>query len=126
MSKQVQKNLIATINEYLNRFNKELDTSTNKLIEVVSYLGIGFFSGILIKKYFYYLIIILATVIATGYFCDQYNIILINWNKLHELTGISSNDTIITIFEHFSTIFKNNMACMTSLLLGFLIGYKIG
>ena len=126
MSKQVQKNLIATINEYLNRFNKELDTSTNKLIEVVSYLGIGFFSGILIKKYFYYLIIILATVIATGYFCDQYNIILINWNKLHELTGISSNDTIMTIFEHFSTIFKNNMACMTSLLLGFLIGYKIG
>ena len=126
MSKQVQKNLIANINEYLKRFNNELDTSTNKLIEVVSYLGIGFFSGILIKKYFYYLIIIISTILATCYFCDQYNIFLINWDKLHEITGISSNDTIMTIFEHFSNIFKNNMACATSLLLGFLIGYKIG
>lgn len=108
------------------KLNSDLDASAYKFVEISSYLGVGFFSGLLIKKYFHYLLIVALSVGLTIMLAEEYGLVIVNWNKIQLVTGITANDTIVTISEHFVHCFKNNMVTSVSLLLGFIIGYKVG
>jgi uncharacterized membrane protein (Fun14 family) len=108
------------------KLNKDFDHSAYRFLEIASFLGIGFFLGLLIKKYFDYFTIALVAIFVTMIFASEYGFININWTKIQIITGITGNDTIYVFVSHLTNYFKNNMATSISIMLGFVIGYKVG
>jgi uncharacterized membrane protein (Fun14 family) len=117
---------LKSVFSFFEKFNQDFDHSAYRFLEIASYLGIGFFIGLLIKKYFDYFVIGLVVIFAAVFFANEYDLITINWSKIQMITGISGNETIYVLISHITNYFKNNMATSISLMLGFVIGYKVG
>lgn len=131
MSQEINKsdwfeNILITFKKKTTDLIKSFDQKSSKLIEIASFLAIGFFSGLLLKKYFKNTLLLILAIIFFIILSNYYDLININWNRLHLITGISGNDSIASVLEHFTKYFKNNMATSLTLLIGFIIGYKIG
>ena len=119
-------NYFKSLCSYFEKLNKDFDHSAYRFLEIASFLGIGFFLGLLIKKYFDYFMIALVAIFLTMIFASEYGFININWTKIQIITGITGNDTIYLFVSHLTNYFKNNMATSISIMLGFVIGYKVG
>jgi hypothetical protein len=111
---------------FFEKFNKDFDHSAYRFLEIASIFGIGFFCGLLIKKYFDYFVIALVSLLVLIIFANEQELIIINWPKIQIVTGITGNETIYVLLSHLTNYFKNNMATSVSLMLGFFIGHKVG
>jgi uncharacterized membrane protein (Fun14 family) len=117
---------IKSVCSFFEKFNQDFDHSAYRFLEIASYLGIGFFIGLLIKKYFDYFLVALVSIFLSCFLANGYEVITINWSKIQMVTGINGNETIYVLIGHLTNYFKNNMATSISLMLGFVIGYKVG
>jgi uncharacterized membrane protein (Fun14 family) len=117
---------LKSVFSFFEKFNQDFDHSAYRFLEIASYLGIGFFLGLLIKKYFDYFVIALLAIFLSFILANWYELITINWSKIQMVTGITGNETIYVLVSHLTNYFKNNMATSISLMLGFVIGYKVG
>ena len=117
---------LKSVFSFFEKFNQDFDHSAYRFLEIASYLGIGFFLGLLIKKYFDYFVIALLAISLSFILANWYELITINWSKIQMVTGITGNETIYVLVSHLTNYFKNNMATSISLMLGFVIGYKVG
>ena len=127
MSQEINKsnwfeNILITFKKKTTDLIKSFDQKSSKLIEIASFLAIGFFSGLLLKKHFKNTLLLILAIIFFIILSNYYDLI----NRVHLITGISGNDSIASVLEHFTKYFKNNMATSLTLLIGFIIGYKIG
>lgn len=107
--------------------SKKLHLSQNKLIEIALYLGIGFLTGFLLRKYAQF-VAFLVLILVGLILLQQMELINItmHWDKIENFFGIqkvvASTDTLSTIWSWI----KLNLAIVVSFIVGFLFGIKIG
>lgn len=106
-------------------FNK-LDISTSKMLELLAYFGVGFFVGFLLKKYFKYIFIAILILALSLFVLQNINVVSIDWMKIRQITGVSPEDTIGSLFQVYLEWVKQNILIISTGFVGLLIGYKIG
>jgi len=113
----------------VKQFNLEkFDISTNRLIEIGIYLGIGFVTGFLLKRCFTYVFIALLTLVGL-FVLHQFDIITITMNtaKLQELFSIKQTVTVDTnLLVVYWEWIKLNIAIVLSFSIGLIIGLRVG
>jgi uncharacterized membrane protein (Fun14 family) len=100
----------------------------NVLIDIGIYGTIGFIIGFLLKKYSEYFIAAILLIVGV-FVLQQFNYVSfsINTPKIHQMLGLPSSSVVgdrygVLLFEWM----KANVAGSASLIVGFLIGLKIG
>ena len=73
---------------------QDLNVSSHDLAQVFSILGIGFFSGFLLKKYVRYFFVVSIALLFIFMIFDRFGVIIVDWPHLQQLTGIDPNSTI--------------------------------
>lgn len=107
--------------------SQKLNLSKDKFIEVGIYLGIGFLTGFLLKKYAQ-LILFLILFIVGIVVLQQVNVlsVVINWERVESLFGIQraamSTSTLTMLWEWI----KLNLLIVVSFVIGFFFGLKVG
>lgn len=110
---------------FLNWYNK-LDLNSHKTLELASYFAVGFFVGFLLKRHAKILFSCAIVLTIALVFFAYFDLAIINWNKVRELTNISPNDTIGTLIENCINWVKLNIILVIIALVGILLGYKVG
>jgi len=110
----------------LEHISKRFNLSFTNLIEVASYLSIGFISGFLIKKYGRYVVCILFIAGLSICILAYLNVATIDWVKARVVLGISNTQTLDGLWQLYTTWIKEHILAAVSIVVGFLIGYRIG
>ncbi|HSC25336.1 MAG TPA: FUN14 domain-containing protein [Candidatus Babeliales bacterium] len=107
---------------------RKIGIDKNTLIDFCLYGAIGFILGFLIKKYneyFIALVLLLVGLIVLQQL--DYISLTINLSKIHEMLGLRH---VSIIGDRYGTLLlewiKSNIIGSTSLIIGFLIGLKVG
>lgn len=103
-----------------------LDISVVKVVEIFSYVGVGFFVGFLLKKYFKSVLFVLAVFAGLIWVLQEFDLIVINWSHAQELANVAPNDTVGTLATSYIDWLRQNAVVALSVFAGFLIGYKVG
>lgn len=119
---------LATLKTKLNldALMAKLNLTSEKMLEVGAYLGIGFFTGFLFKKYFKYLFIIVVSVILAVVGLEYVGVIKVDWIGLRSICGLQRVDSVDTVVNTCLAWVRVNLALVLSWFVGFLIGYKVG
>ena len=108
---------------------ERLNLSKNKLIELGLYLGIGFLSGFLFKKYFKYMLVFVAF-IGCLYWLQYMNVItvVINADRAQEIFGVQPGAVFedAGLMSQYWEWVKANVALVLTYSIGFFIGLKLG
>ena len=106
----------------------KLGVDKNMLVDITLYGSIGFIVGFLLKKYSEYFISMALLIVGIVVLQQlDYVSFSINMPKVHELFGIQS--MAVTTDGYGKLLWesvKANVAGSTSLVVGFLIGLKVG
>ena len=106
----------------------KFDISSNRIVEIGMYLGIGFLTGFLLKRCASYVFIAILTLVGI-IILHQFGVITITVDpvKMQELFGIKQTVTLdANILGVYWEWIKLNMAMVLSFSIGLLIGLKIG
>jgi len=106
----------------------KVNISSNRLIEIGMYLGIGFVTGFLLRRCAAYVFIAILTLVGL-FMLHQFGVITVTVDpvKMQELFGIKQTVTLDTnIMMVWWEWIKLNMALVLSFFIGLLIGLKIG
>ncbi len=122
------KNLLwwESLEQYFEQFIQKLGVTLQDIVQMISFFGIGFLTGFLLKKYMRYFFIITSIMIIFLIVFDHFGIILINWSHVQQLTGIDPTNTIQQVGEHVIALVKENIILTISGFFGFIIGYRVG
>jgi uncharacterized membrane protein (Fun14 family) len=126
-----QKAILETVKEKVNlqAFFEKVQNSRGLIFDIAIFGCIGFLTGYLLKRYINAVITVIITS-AILFLMQQFSLltITIHWDTLYELFGITQlinlvgDNLSLFIFEWA----KANVFLVTSSLVGFLIGIKIG
>jgi uncharacterized membrane protein (Fun14 family) len=106
----------------------KLGVDKNMLVDISLYGAIGFIVGFLLKKYSEYFISMTLLIVGIV-ILQQFDYVSFSLNvpKIHELFGVQS---VAVTTDGYGRLLlesiKSNVAGSTSLLVGFLIGLKVG
>lgn len=128
-SSNVQEVALSTfqkVKSYILEWINSLNLNGTKVIELIVFFGVGFFSGFLLKKYFRYFLLSLIVLVVVALVLEHSSIIHIDWIKVREALGIAPTDTIDSVFHVIIDWVKANALSTVIGLLGFIIGYKVG
>jgi uncharacterized membrane protein (Fun14 family) len=102
----------------------KMNLTTDRVIEIASYLGIGFILGFLLKRSFKYFIIAIC---VTGLvICGLHSIGAINWEIVKAYFRVQPMGTVNSVFAQYLEWVKSNLSMVITILIGFFIGFKIG
>ena len=104
----------------------KLNLNVHDVVHIISFLCVGFFAGFMLKKYFRYFFIVTLLIIFILLVLDRFGVILINWHNLQQVTGIDPQSTVQESLEHFFNIVRDNLAVALSVIIGLMIGYRVG
>ncbi len=105
---------------------QRLNISLQDIVRILSFFGIGFFVGFLLKKYLRYFFIITLTLIFFFIVFDRFGVILVDWTHIQQLTGVDPQSTIQHTGEQVLSIIQEHIVLVVSGLIGFVIGYRVG
>ncbi len=106
---------------------QKIGVDKNMLVDVTLYGAIGFLIGFLLKKYSEYFISMALLIVGIVVLQQlDYISFSINMPKIHELLGIQSGAAVDGYGKLLWESIKANVAGSTSLVVGFLIGLKVG
>ena len=105
---------------------QRLNISLQHIVRILSFFGIGFFVGFLLKKYLRYFFIITLTLIFFFIVFDRFGVILVDWTHIQQLTGVDPQSTIQHTGEQVLSIIQEHIVLVVSGLIGFVIGYRVG
>ncbi len=105
---------------------QKLELTPTKIIEICSYVGVGFFVGFLFKRYFRYVLILIITYVGLIWILGESDFVLINWSHIQRLAHISPSDTVGTVLTSTAHWVRQNLVLVVSSLFGFLVGYRLG
>jgi len=115
-----------SVERYFEQSIQKLGVTLQDIVQILSFLGIGFFLGFLLKKYMRYFFIITLVMIVFFVVFDRFGIILIDWAHIQQLTGIDPNSTIQQCGECILMVVRDNLVLSISCIIGFIIGYRVG
>lgn len=115
-----------SLEQYCEQLVRRLGVTLQDIVQVLSFLGIGFLVGFLLKKYMRYFFVITLTMILFFIVFDHFGIILIDWSHVQQLTGIDPTNTIQQFGERLLALIKENIVLTISGFAGFIIGYRVG
>lgn len=115
-----------SIQQQLESWVQQFNISLQDIARIVSFFGIGFFTGFLLKKYLRYFFIITLTLIFFFIVFDRFGIILVDWVHIQQLTGIDPQSTIQQTGEQILAMAQAHIILVISGFIGFLIGYRVG
>lgn len=105
---------------------KQFDFSTQSLIEIATYCGIGFLLGFLVKRYGRVVVTIMISLAVIFGILSYLQIISIDWVQIRSLMGIDESASLDTLFQTIVTWIKDHVKIVVSALFGFFVGYKAG
>lgn len=107
----------------MSRFN----LTKERVFEIALYLGIGFISGFLFKKYGKYLLIVVLTLVGLA-ILQQFGFVdfAIKWDRIQGLQQIPATTMDASIWTVYWDWIKTNIVVVISFVIGFLVGYKVG
>jgi len=114
------------LERYFEQFIQRLGVTLQDIVQILSFLGIGFFVGFLLKKYMRYFFIITLAMVIFFIIFDRFGIILIDWSHVQHLTGIDPSNTIQQCGEGIFMLIRDNIILTGSGFIGFIIGYRVG
>lgn len=100
--------------------------TTNRLIEVGMYLGLGFVIGYSLKRFSGAFITIVLTLLGL-FLLHQFQIINLSFNvdKLRECFGLASTQDSTLLCAYWNWV-KAHVILVLSFFIGFLIGIRLG
>ena len=108
----------------------KLGMDKNMLVDITLYGAIGFIVGFLLKKYSEYFISMALLVVGIVVLQQlDYVSFSINVPKVHQLLGLQSGSVVTDGYGYGMLLWesaKSNIAGSISLVVGFLIGLKVG
>jgi len=113
-----------TIDALLQKFK----LSKNKIIEIGLYLGVGFLAGFLLRRYFKYIVVIIAIIVGFV-FLEKSGVIhiTVDWTRFQEVFGIQISQKIDGgLLSKYWVWIKDNVVVAVSFSVGFFIGLKVG
>lgn len=120
---------VGWFNTLIKKLNiDKLNISTNRLIEIGMYLGIGFLTGFLLRRCAGYVFVVVLSIVGL-FILHQFEVITITVNpvKMQELFGIQQTVTLDTnVLMIYWEWIKLNMALVLSFSIGLLIGLRLG
>lgn len=105
---------------------KNLDLTPAKLIEICSYMAVGFFVGFLLKKQFKLILWSVLAFVGVIWLLGEFDLIVINWSHAQNLAHVSPDDTISTLFSSSLQWVKQHIAIVSGAVFGFVVGYRLG
>lgn len=108
--------------EWLEQF----DLSTQSIVEIAAYCGIGFLIGFLAKRYGRTLFVTVAAAAVLLWVLSYVAIVSVHWEQLRLLLGISEAATFETFLQSSIGWVKDHVRAVVSGLIGFFVGYKAG
>lgn len=115
-----------SLQSYMHDVLDRLKISSHDLMQLIAFFVIGFCAGFLLKKYVRYFFIITILFVLIVLIFNRFEIILINWTHVRQLTGIDSSMTLQQCFEQLALIVRDNLLLTISTLVGFMLGFRIG
>jgi len=115
-----------SVEQYCEQMVLRLGVTLQDIVQILSFLGIGFFVGFLLKKYLRYFFIITFFMFMFFIIFDHFGIILVNWSHVQQITGIDPSSTIRQCSESIMVVVRENIVLTISGFIGFIIGYRIG
>jgi len=119
---------LARMKHYLNpkQLVETLSLSKDKIMEMGLYLGVGFLSGFLLKKYSKYVLMVLLCM-AGLVVLQQFEIVTIVFNtaKIQEVFGVKPSSLEADLFSVYWNWIKINFSIVLSFSIGFLVGLKV-
>lgn len=107
---------------YLN----SLDLNTDRIIELCTIMGIGFFVGFLFKKYSRLVLAALIIFILGVLALEKFNLLAVQWINVKSLLGVQTNTSVGTLFDSYIVWLKAHLLSVISGFIGFLVGYRVG
>jgi len=105
---------------------EKFDFSQQQIVEMATYLGIGFFTGFLFKKYArYFLISIVLIVFALKYF-QTTGLVTFHWDQIQTTLTANNITGVEQVFYTCVDWVKANVAISISFSIGFIFGYNVG
>ncbi len=108
------------------QLKERFNLSFNTLVEIVAYLGIGFIGGFLIKKYGRYVVCVVLVTGVCIWGLVYLKIITVDWVEAKAVLGISQTQTVESLWNIYSIWIKEHILAAASIILGFVIGYRVG
>lgn len=105
---------------------KKYNIDVDKIIELGAYFITGFFAGILIKRFGRAFIFAAIVLILSLFIFENLGLLQIDWFKIKDVTGISPQESIGSLFTFYFNWIKVNLSIVISTLVGLGLGYKVG
>jgi uncharacterized membrane protein (Fun14 family) len=109
----------------LNDLTEKFKASKGTILDCILYLGIGFITSYILKKYGQYVLFFVIALFVLA----QLNILNVdvNWHNIQEFLGLQHIGNVEgNIFTLFWEWVKLNVVVVLSFCVGFLLGLKVG
>lgn len=126
ITEQVSENFLTHFWHKIELFFINLDLDSVDVIYLVSYFGIGFLCGLLLKHYVKYFILFLVFAILLLSTLHYFEFIVINEAHVKAVLGFSETETFNTIIASFMIIIRTYVIEVGVVVLGCLLGFKVG
>jgi len=110
----------------ISQWLESLDLTPVKMIEMGSYLGVGFFVGFLFKKYFRMFLIFSILLVGALWALAEFDLVIINWSNAQTIAHVTPQDTINSVISSYAQWIRQNVLIVVSGLIGFVVGHKVG
>jgi uncharacterized membrane protein (Fun14 family) len=114
--------------EYFNEKFQEAISSKEVIVETLIYFVVGAIIGFLSKKYLKHVLLalVLLVVIVKGMEWANIGTMSVNWEHVKELTGLSPDDSVTSVTGMLLAWVHTHVRQSIALVIGFLVGAKIG
>jgi uncharacterized membrane protein (Fun14 family) len=105
---------------------EKLNISKEQFVELATYFAIGFFTGFLFKKYARYLIISLILLALALKYMESSGLITLHWDKIQSVVTVNQTGGFEQLYHVAVEWVKAHVSLSISLVVGFIVGYKVG
>lgn len=120
------KNFMHEAKQSIENFWSKLNITPSDIIQIVSCFGIGFLFGLFVRRYVKYFVILMLFAMLLLAILQHYAIIMINVEQTKELLGFSETATFDMIMRQIIIDVRNKAIFVGSMILGCLLGFKVG
>ncbi|HLB40654.1 MAG TPA: hypothetical protein VJJ83_02595 [Candidatus Babeliales bacterium] len=113
------------IKQRLDNYLNTLDLSTDRIIELCTIMGIGFFAGFIFKKYSRLVLAALILFILGTLTLESFNLVSVQWLNVKVLLGIQPHTSVGSLFDSYIVWLKMHLLSVISGFIGFLVGYRV-
>lgn len=111
----------------IDGFLKRIGLSANEAANSILLFGLSFAIGFLFKKYFKFVLGCCFAVGVVGFVLHSNNIIIIDWPAFKSFVGFDPRNADMNfIFVFLVQLVKAHVVATLSMLVGFVLGYKLG